>query len=46
MYEIFDSMVCNKNSYFTFRFDFVKKKKNRSTKLVLIVAFILKLMTN
>ena len=27
MYEIFDSMVCNKNSYFTFRFDFVKKKK-------------------
>ena len=26
-------------------FDFVKKK-NRSTKLVLIVAFILKLMTN
>ena len=26
--------------------DFVKKKKNRSTKLVLIVAFILRLMTN
>ena len=46
MYEIFDSMVCIKNSYFTFRFELRKKKKNRSTKLVLIVAFVLKLMTN
>ena len=27
MYEIFDSMVCNKNSYFTFRFLSKKKKK-------------------
>ena len=48
MYEIVDSMVCNKNSYFIFRFSLrqKKKKQNRSTKLVLIVAFILTLMTN
>ena len=46
MYEIFDSMVCNKNSYFIFRLRHCQKKKNRSTKLVLVVAFILRLMTN
>ena len=27
MYEIFDFIVCNKNSYFTFRFLLLQKKK-------------------